>query len=119
MAEGDAPARNRLEAFMKGVRAQLFQAVQRVLAGVERQRRGMLGQLVAVEVGGIFFLQVAAVGQQNGAQIAGARRAMDGLGVAALGQQGQVATVVQVGVREHHGVDLVGRDRQGLPVAQA
>ena len=74
---------------------------------VYRGSAGASRELVAVEVGGVLFLQIAAVGQQNGAQVAGARGAMDGLGVAVFGQQRQIAAVVQVGARQHHGIDLV------------
>ena len=117
--EGGAPARNRLEGLVEGVGAELLHAVLRIQARIQRQCGRVLGELVAVEEGGVFFLQVSAVGQENGAQVPRAWRAMDGFGIAISRQQGQVAAVVQVRVGQHHGIDLVGRERQGLPVAQA
>ena len=117
--EGHTPAGNGLKRLRKGVCLELLQAMLRIQPGVERQRRRVLRELVAVEESGVFFLQMATVGQQDGAQVARARRAVDGAGVAIAHQQGQVAAVVQVRVREHHGVDLAGRHGQRLPVAQA
>ena len=95
------------------------QAVQRVLAGVQRQGRRVFGKAVAVGECRVFFLQVAAVGQQNRAQVARARAGIHRAMKAALGQQRQVAAVVQVRVREQHGVDVARRHRQRTAVAQA
>ncbi|MNV65450.1 hypothetical protein D3C71_1581440 [compost metagenome] len=104
---------------MDGMHLELLHAVQGIEPRVQRQGRLVAAELVPVEEGSVFLLQVSAVGQQDGAQIAGARRAMNGAGVAIARQQGQIAAVVQVGVCQHHGVDLMGRHRQRLPVAQA
>ena len=98
---------------------ELLEAVQGIQPGVQRQRRAVAAEFVAVQEGCVFFLQVAAVGQQDGAQVAGAPRGMDVAVVAVAGEQGQVAAVVQVGVGENHRIDLVGRQGQWLPVAKA
>jgi hypothetical protein len=119
MAELCAPTGDGFESLAERVGAQLLEAVQCIQPCVQRQCGLVLGQCVAVEVGGVLFLQVAAVGQQNGAQIARAGGAVDRLGVAVARQQRQVAAVVQLRMGKHHGVNLVRRDGQWLPVAQA
>ena len=86
----------------------MLEAVQGIQPGVQRQRRAVAAEFVAVEEGCVFFLQVAAVGQKDGAQVAGAPRGMDVAVVAGAGKQGQVAAVVGVGVGEFQRVDLVG-----------
>lgn len=104
---------------MEGMDLELFEAVQRVEPGIQGQGGAVAAELVAVEEGGVLLLQVPAVGQQDGAQVTCARGAVDGVGVAVARQQRQVTAVVQVGMGQHHGVDLVRRDGQALPIAQA
>jgi hypothetical protein len=74
---------------------------------------------VPVGEGGVFFLDVAAVGQQDAAQVPRAGGGMHPAVEAFAHQQWQVAAVVQVGVGQDDGVDLAGHHRQGSPVAQA
>ncbi len=113
------PARQRLEQVQWRHAAQLFQAFARILFGVERQRRVVFGKTLAVGELGVFFLDVAAVGQQDAAQVARARRTPDRAVVALAHQQRQVAAVVEVRVRERHGVDAAFfQARQRGPVAQ-
>ena len=95
------------------------QTVERVLLGIERQGRAVLGKAVPVGERGIFFLDVAAVGQQHSAQVHRAGRGVDGALVAFLDQQRDVAAVVQVRMREHHRIDLGRHHGQRRPVAQA
>ena len=76
---------------MERMDLELLEAVQCIQPGIQGQGGAVAAELVAVEEGGVFFLQVSAVGQQDGAQVARARRAMDGVGVAVTRQQGQVA----------------------------
>lgn len=52
---------------------ELLEAVQCIQPGVQGQGGAVAAELVAVEEGGVFFLQVSAVGQQDGAQVARAR----------------------------------------------
>ena len=117
--KSDAPAGNRLKRLVERMGAELLHAVLRIQPRVERQRRCVLRELVAVQKGGVFFLQVAAVGQQDGAQVARAGGGVNGLGVAIARQQGQIAAVVEVCMAQYHGVDLVRRDGQRVPVALA
>ena len=98
---------------------ELLEAVQCIQPCIQGQGGAVAAELVAVEEGGVFFLQVSAVRQQDGAQVARARRAVDGVGVAVARHQGQVAAVVQMGVGEDDGVDLVWADGQALPIALA
>ena len=71
------PAGQGLKALVQAVGLELLEAVQGVQPGVQRQRRAVAAEFVAVQEGCVFFLQVAAVGQQDGAQVAGAPRGMD------------------------------------------
>lgn len=60
--KGDAPAGNRLKRLVERMGAELLHAMLRIEPRVERQRRCVLRELVAVEEGGVFFLQITAVG---------------------------------------------------------
>ena len=55
----------------------LLQAVLGVLLCVQRQSRAVFGVAVFVGKVGVFFLNVTTVGQQDAAQIARARRAVN------------------------------------------
>jgi hypothetical protein len=90
----------------------LLQAVQRVAARVQRQGRRVLRETVPVGEGGVFFLDVTAVRQQDGAQVPRAGGGMHPAPEALARQQWQVAAVVEVGVRQDDGVDLAGHHRQ-------
>jgi hypothetical protein len=105
-----APGRQRLETGDGPLRVGL---------GVQRQR--LLVARIAVAVGAprVLFLQVGAVHQQHRGQVAGGGRGVDGTAVALLDQRRQVAAVVQVGVAQHHGVDVQQLAWQRRPVAFA
>ena len=90
-----------------------------IVPRVERQRWRVLGCFVAVREVGFFLLQVAAVRQQDAAQVMRGGRAVHLAPEALTRQQRQVAAVVNVRVGEDHGVDLSRIDRQRRPVAQA
>ena len=79
----------------------------------------MLAQLVPVEEFGFLLQQVAGVGQQDLAQVERPVGAIHLAPKAAAGEQRQVAAVVQVGMGQHDRINLVRRDRQTGPVAQA
>ena len=113
------PAANGFKPLPQPFGMQLFQAVDGFLFGVERQGRCMFGKTMPVGKKGIFFLNVAAVGQQDGGQVAGARCGMDSPAKTFLDQQRQVPAVVQVSMCQDHGIDLIGDHWQGAPVAQA
>jgi hypothetical protein len=117
--EGGPPAANGLEGLAERLRVDPAQAVQRIAAGVQRQRRCVFRKAVPVGEGGVFFLDVAAVGQKDAAEVARAGGGVHPSVEAFAHQHRQVAAVVQVGVGQDDGVDLAGHHRQGSPVAQA
>lgn len=71
-----------------------LQRLQRVVLAVQRHRWFVLGVAVTVDEGGVFLLDVTAVGQQNGAQIAGGGCGVYTASVALAVEQRQVAAVV-------------------------
>ena len=113
------PALDGLEILAHGHAADQLEAFFCVGLGVERQGRLVFGEAVAVGKVGVGLLDVAAVGQKNLRQIARGRCGPHLAVKAFLGQQGQVATVVQVGVGEDHRADVVGFHRQRIAVAQS
>ena len=76
-AEFGIPTRNGLEPCVEFFYMKLLQAVLGVLLCVQRQSRAVFGVAVFVGKLGIFFLNVPTVWQQDGAQIARTRRAVD------------------------------------------
>jgi CheY-like chemotaxis protein len=111
--------RDRLEGVAEADRPQQFQAAQRVLACVQRQRRVVFRQLVGVEVLGFLFEQVARIGEQDAAEVERGRRAVHRAVETLPCQQRQIAAVVDVRMRQHDGVDVHRRQRQGSPIAQS
>ena len=87
-------------------------------ASNKRQRRLVLGKALAVGVVGVFLLVVRGVQQQQLGQRLGGRRRIHRPAKAVLHEPRQVADVIDVRVRQHHGVDLRGIERQPLPVPQ-
>src|SRR5690606_29137881 len=65
---------------------------------------------------GVLFLQPGAVQQDQLGHIPGGPAGIDFALEAVQQQPGQVATVVQVGVGQHHRIDAVRVDRQASPV---
>ncbi len=113
------PAGHGFKRAAHGHGADLLEAAHGVGLGVQRQRGRVFGETVAVGEVGVGFLNVAAVGQQNGGQIACGFGGPDLAMKAFFGQQGQVTGVVQMGVGQQHGADVIGQHRQWLTVAQA
>ncbi len=96
----------------------LRQHAPRVLLRVEGQRGLVLGEALLVGVARVFFLDVSGVGQQDAAEVARGGGGVDRRFEAIPDHHGQVSRMVQVGVREDHGVEAIGRHRRALPVAQ-
>jgi len=72
---------------------------------VEQRQRGLvLGQALAVQVLGVFLLEVGGVEEEDLGQVLRGRGAVDGPAKALLDQAGHAADVVEVGVGEHDGV---------------
>jgi hypothetical protein len=90
-----------------------------VILGVQRQRRCVLGALVAIGVFGIFFLQTSTVRQQDSAHVDGRRCGENRAAEAAPDQQWQRSRVVEVCVRQDHGVELGRIEGEVFPVHRA
>ncbi|MCY1298507.1 hypothetical protein D9M70_479970 [compost metagenome] len=86
---------------------------------VERQRRRMLGEALAVGEFGILLLQIGAVQQDQFRDVAGCGGGMDAALESVCHQPRQVAAVIQMGMGQHDRVDVGGRDGQALPVELA
>ncbi len=102
-----------------GVRRELAQRPARVVLRVQRQRRVVLGEALAVGVRGLFFLEVAGVGQHDPRQRHGPRRGVHRPPEAVADQHRQVADVIDVRVGHDRRVDARRRGRAPLPVAAA
>ena len=71
---------------------------------------------VLVGVPGFFFLQVRRIGQHDRAQVAGARRAEDPAAKTLRDEPREVTAVIEVGMRQYHGIDARGVDGKRRPV---
>jgi hypothetical protein len=87
--------------------------------GVEGQGRAVLRGAALVVIGGLLFLEVARVGQEQRQEVGRRPGGEDAPPEALLEEPGQVAAVVDVGVREHDPVERGGVDGQPIPVPQA
>lgn len=76
-------------------------------------------ETLRIGVLGIFNSEPRAVRQQDVAQLGRALRAVDGTPKAIADQQRQVAAVIDVGMRENDGINVVRVDGQRVPVAQS
>ena len=94
------------------------QRLDRVGLRVERQRGGVFRVAVAVGVPRVFFLDARRVRQDQPGQVVRAAGAVDPALEAAGHQPRQPPRVVQVRMREDDGIDGVGRNGQGGPVAK-
>ena len=92
----------------------------RVIFGIERQGRIVLGKTMPIGKVGILLLQMTGIGQQNSAQDrCVAVGAENGPPESVLHQQRQIAGMIQMRVGQHDGRDAGRRNRQRRPVAQA
>jgi len=90
-----------------------------ILLRVERQRRLVLGEPVPICVLGLFFMQMAAVGKQNIAEVAGRMRAVNPAIETVFGEQRQITAVIDMCMGKDYRVDRSRIDGQWLPVSQA
>lgn len=97
---------------------QLFKRVLGVVERVQRQRRMMFRQAMAVRISRFFLLQMGAVTQHDLAEVASTARAVDRATIAHSREYRQVAAVIQMRVRQDHSVQRADIDRQGAPVVQ-
>jgi len=116
--EFDLETRNNGDGTVISDRLEQHQRAVRVGARVERQGRLVLRVAVTVGVSRVFFLDMGGIGQDERAQVASAGRAEDPAFEALGNQAGEIAAVVEVGMRQDDGVDAHGSHGQRLPVAQ-
>ena len=119
MHEPEAHLRRHLHGLAELDRLELPERCLRLVGRIQRQGGRVLGRLHLVVELGVFFLQMAAVGQHDGAQIDRRRRRIDRPPEALLHQPRNPAAVVQVRMRQDHGLNARRRNRQWLPVALA
>ena len=70
-----------------------------------------------VRVARVLFLEMPRIGQQNPRQVFGRLRTVDGARVALLHQDGQEPGMIEVRVRQHHGVERQRIERECFAVA--
>jgi hypothetical protein len=106
-------------------RDELLQRRLGLAHAVQRQRLLVAAGAVLVGAAGVFLLQVGAVAQQHVAEVTRGGGRVDRPVEALAAQCGQVAAVVQVGVGQQHGVELLGgaaiagrRERHPVALAQ-
>ena len=85
--------------------------------GVQGERRVVPAEAAFVRESSLLLVNVCAVGEQDLAEVAGSSCRMDRAGESVTDEAGEPATVVDVGVREHDGIDGVRVDRKRVPVA--
>src|SRR5687767_3565519 len=78
----------------------------------------VLGESMHIGKFRIFLLQIAAVRQENPAELQGCRRAVHRTSEAKLDQARDIAAMVDMGMSQNNGVDRRGIQRRRGPVAQ-
>src|SRR5262249_51897965 len=86
---------------------------------VERQRRLVLGEALAIEELRVFLLQMRRVVQENADEIECRRCAENGPLVTELAQAGQPSGVIHVGMRQEHRGERRGIEARVVPVVVA
>ena len=89
-----------------------------VVIGVERQRRSMLRKVPLVGEGGVFFLQVAGIRQEQMREVDGSAGGPDFAAKTCFHQTRNVSGVVEVGVRQHQPPNAGGLNRERTPIAE-
>ncbi len=88
-----------------------------VAPGEERARVGVAAVALLLREAGLLFLQGAGVFEHQAGERAGRPRAVDRAAVALRHESRQEARVVEMGVGEDDGVDLLRPERERAPVA--
>jgi len=79
----------------------------------------MLRETLAIRVTRILFLEVPAVREDDPTKGVGSLSRVNRTAEAVTQETRKISRVVNVRVRQYHGVDAGGRDRERSPVAQA
>lgn len=93
-----------------------FEGVLGVADAVERKRRLVLRKALSIGVFGILLLEVAAVLQDQLGNVARRLGRVDSAAEAISNELGQIAGMVEVGMRQDDGVDARWRNRKCCPV---
>src|SRR4051812_30951482 len=104
---------------MVAERAESLEGSIGVLFSIERKRRMVPGVLVPVGPLRILFLEATGVREEDLEQIDGAAGAVDRSAEALLHQEREISAVIDMGVREHHGIEIVRKEGRVGPVPLA
>ena len=99
-----------------GDNLQQLQGFARILFCVQRQRRKVLCDFVPIAIVGFLFLQTRCIGQKNLEQISAAARTINWSAKTVLDEPRQIAGVIDVRVRDDHGIHRRRIERRFLPV---
>lgn len=115
--QGQGDSRQQLVRLFIADAPEIEEALGGVVSGVDRFDGGLAGfAALPVDVLHVFFLDMAAVREHGPAEVQGGRGAEDLAPETPLQQVGNIAGVVDMGVRQHHGVHGGGLKGQ-FPVA--
>ena len=97
-------------------RLQLRDRTKRVGFGVERERRGVLGEPVSIGVGRVLFLDASGIGQNDAAEIERPCRAEHATAKPLRHETRQIPAMIEVGMRQHDRIDVGRPNRKRLPI---
>jgi len=87
-----------------------------ICEGVEGNHRRLIATVgLLVQVGGIGFLNVGRIAQHDGQEVRRGRGRVNGIAISVFSQGGNVAAMIDVCMRKHHGIDA-GRTKSQIPV---
>src|SRR6266700_4647533 len=112
------PTLNRI-VLVERQRPQELKSASRVLLRVQRQRRLVLREAMAVGEFGVFFLQMPGIRQEYPAQIDGGPRAEDASREPLFDQKRQGTGVIEMRMCQNSGRDAARLERKRGPVSQA
>ena len=117
-AEGDAHTGQHLDRAIEGERLQLSQRLLRLRSRVQGERGLVLAVAALVGDPRVLFLQVRAVREEQGGEVAGALGAQDAPDQALPDEPRQVSGVIDVRMRQHDRVQPACGPLRPVPVAQ-
>ena len=118
MAKTDAASTRKRTILIEGNERQMFKNFLCILQRVERQRRLVFRKAMAIRELGILFLEVSGIGQKDFTKIGSCFGTEDAPCEPLFDQQGEVARVIDMRVRQDNGFDTAWLDRKWLPVLQ-
>src|SRR3569833_1779564 len=100
-------------------RSEIFEGLSRVLCSVQRQSGLVLRITVTFGLFGVFLLNMAAIGQDDSAQIKSRFGAIYGVFETAFDQFRNVSAVIQMSMSQKDRVKRARIERRRVPVPQA